>query len=77
MVSMMNQKSQEHSRNFFFFFKFSRHIGGAKVIIHRAPTEQFFAVSPENTDFSKKLFNMKLFNIKFVMEKVLLNFGVR
>ncbi len=38
--------------------------------------KQFFAVSPENTDFTKKLFNMKIFSPKFVIKKVILNFGV-
>ncbi len=41
------------------------------------PTEQFFAVSSEKTDFLKKLLNMKIFSIKFVIKKVILIFGTR
>ncbi len=41
------------------------------------PPKQFFAVSSDNTDFPKKLFNMKIFSIKFVMKNVILIFGVR
>ncbi len=36
---------------------------------NRIPPEQFLAVSSENTDFTKKLFNMKIFNIKCVKKK--------
>ncbi len=36
--------------------------------------EQFFAVSSENTDFPKKLFNMKIFSSKFVIKKDYINF---
>ncbi len=39
--------------------------------------EKFFVVSSENTDFLKKLFNMKIFSIKLVVKKVTLIFGVR
>ncbi len=42
-----------------------------------ASPEQLFAVSSENTDFPKKLFNMKIFSIKFLIKKVILIFGVR
>ncbi len=70
----------EVSRAFqeFTFFLVSRHIGGPKVITHWASAElQSFAVSSENTDFSKKLFNMKIFSIKFMMWKGIFNFRVR
>ncbi len=50
---MMNKKSQEHSRNFF-FLGFKVHWWAKRVITHWSPPEQFFAVSPENTDFPKK-----------------------
>ncbi len=36
-----------------------------------------FAVSSENTDFPKKLFNMKIFSINFVIKKEKLIFSVR
>ncbi len=36
-----------------------------------APPEQLFAVFSKNTDFPKKLFNMKKFSSKFVMKKVI------
>ncbi len=39
------------------------------------PPEQFFAVSSKNTDFLKKLFNMEIFSIIFVIKRVI--FGVR
>ncbi len=42
-----------------------------------APPEEFFAVSSENTDFPKKLFNMKIFSTELVIKKVTLVFGVR
>ncbi len=57
---MMNKESQEHSSNLF-FLSFKAH-------------EQFFAVSPENTDFPKKLFNMKIFSIKFMIKKGYIKF---
>ncbi len=41
------------------------------------PPEQFFAVFSEKTDFLKKLLNLKLFSIKFVIKKVILIFGIR
>ncbi len=41
------------------------------------PADQFFAVSSENTDFPKKLFNTETFSIKFVIKKVILIIGVR
>ncbi len=41
------------------------------------PAEQFFAVSSENTDFPKKLCNMKIFSIRFAIKKVISIFGVR
>ncbi len=49
------------------------HIGSPKW----AHLEQFFVVSSEDTDFKKKLFNTKIFSIKFVTKKVKLIFGVR
>ncbi len=42
-----------------------------------APPKQVFAVSSENTDFPKKLLNMKIFSIKFMTKEVILIFGVR
>ncbi len=41
------------------------------------PPEQFFAIFSGNTDFPKKLLNMKMFSIKFVIKKVMLISGVR
>ncbi len=46
-------------------------------LVHLGSPEQFFAVSSENIDFQKNLFNMKIFSIKFVIKKVMLIFGVR
>ncbi len=49
--------------------------GEPKVITRwMAPLEQFFAISPENTDFLKKLFNPKIISIKFVIKKGYINF---
>ncbi len=59
-----------------FFLGFKAH-WWAKSYYTLGSLEQFFAVSPENTDFSKKLCNIKIFSIKFVINKVILNFGVR
>ncbi len=73
---MMNKKSPEHSRNFFFFLGFKAH-WWIKNNYTWAPPEQFFAFSPKNTDFLKKMFNMKTFIIKFVIRKITLNFGIR
>ncbi len=47
---------------------FEKIVVGPKVITHYAPPEQFFAVFPENTDFLKKLFDMEIFRIKFVIK---------
>ncbi len=57
-------------------------VGWAKSYFTRAPSngfspENFFAVSSENFDFPKKLLNMKIFIIKFVIKKVILISGVR
>ncbi len=71
---MMNKKSQKHSSNFFLRFQGT---DGPKVITHWAPPEHFFAVSAEKTDLPKKLFNVKIFSIKFVLKKIILNFGAR
>ncbi len=46
------------------------HLGSSKWF----PPKQFFAVSSENTDFSKKLFSMKIFSIKFAIKKGYINF---
>ncbi len=52
--------------------------GGPKVSSLRQPNwvlpEKIFAVSSENTGFQKKLFNMKIFSIKFVIKKGYVNF---
>ncbi len=55
------------------FSEFSPEYGNS----HWAPPEQFFTISPENIDFPKKLFSMKIFSIKFVIKKVILKFGVK
>ncbi len=70
---------KEVSRAFqeFIFFRSQGTLVGQKLFTHWAPPEQFFAVSPENTDSPKKLFNMKTFSIKFVIKKITFNFGVR
>ncbi len=45
--------------------KFWRNMGGLKFSSLKLPANQLFAVSSANTDFPKKLFNMKIFSIKF------------
>ncbi len=51
--------------------------GGSRVGSLGHHAVQFLAVSSENNDFPKKLFNMKIFRIKLVIKKVILIFGVR
>ncbi len=41
------------------------------------PPEQCLVVPSENTDFPKKLCNMKVFSIRFMTKKVILIFSVR
>ncbi len=65
---------------YFIYFLVSRP-GGAKVITHWAPSMGFshtvFAVSQKILIFQKKLFNVEVFSINFVIKKVILNFDVR
>ncbi len=55
--------------------------GGPKVIALRlqkmGSPGTVFAVSSENIDSTEKLFNMKIFSIKFVIKKVVIIFGAR
>ncbi len=58
------------------------YIGWAKKLVHLGfsnwvTPKQFFAVSSENTDFPRKLFNMIILSTKFVIKMVVLIFGVR
>ncbi len=41
------------------------------------PQNSFLQFPQKKTDFLKKLLNMKIFSIKFVIKKVILIFGVR
>ncbi len=55
----------------------SEYTAWAKSYYIWAPPKQFCVASSENTDFLKKLFNMKIFCIKFVSKKVTFIFSVR
>ncbi len=70
----MNKESRDH------FFLFQGTLVGQKLLHIKlsrwALSEQFFAVSQKNTDSLKKLFNMKIFSLKLVIKKVILNFTI-
>ncbi len=52
-------------------------MGGPKAGLHGRTLELSFAVSSESANFLRKLFNMKIFSINFVIKKVILIFGIR
>ncbi len=79
---MMNKKSHEHSGNLLIFFLGFKVHWWAKSYYtlgspNGLPQNSFLHFPQKILIFRKKIFNMKIFSIKFVIKKVILNFGVR